>query len=73
MGNMNKSASKIVFLALTFTVCVAFLYEVYVGRVTLDSDQFLTIASPAFTYYFLRNAYMNNQKKTGTDSPEVVG
>lgn len=46
MSNIIKSASKLVFLALTLTACVAFLLGI------LPVDQFMLLAIGAYAYYF---------------------
>lgn len=46
------SASKLVFLAVTLTVCVAYLFEIYMGKITLDSKDFFALALMVFTFYF---------------------
>ncbi len=46
------SASKIVFLTVTITVCAAFLYEVFKGIVTLDAKDFFALVLMVFTFYF---------------------
>lgn len=46
MKEVFKSASKIVFLLLAITACVAF----FVGK--LDADKFMILAVSAFTFYF---------------------
>lgn len=57
MKNISSSASKIAFLALMGTACVAFLYEVIVGRATLGPENFMVLASGAAAFYF---AYKGN-------------
>lgn len=46
MNDTFKSASKILLLAIGFTVCVAFLF----GR--MDGKDFMILASMVFSYYF---------------------
>ena len=46
------SASKLVFLAVTLTVCAAYLFEIYMGKITLDSKDFFALALMVFTFYF---------------------
>jgi len=46
MENIYESASKIVFIMLSLTVCISFLLGV------LPSDQFMILASAAFAFYF---------------------
>lgn len=46
MKELFRSASKIVFLMIAITVCVAF----FVGK--LESQHFMILASMAFTFYF---------------------
>ncbi len=43
-----NSASKLVFILLTVTGCVAFLLKI------LPVDQFMLLAMGAFSYYFTR-------------------
>lgn len=50
-----KSASKIVFILLAVTACVAFM----IGR--LGASDFMMLASMAFAFYFA------NKGETGTD------
>lgn len=47
-----SSASKLVFLAVTATVCFAYLFEIYMGKITLDSKDFFALALMVFTFYF---------------------
>ena len=46
------SASKLVFLTVTGTVCLAYLFEIYMGKITLDSKDFFALALMVFTFYF---------------------
>lgn len=46
------SASKLVFLAITGTICLAFLFEIYKGTITLDAKDFFVLATMVFTFYF---------------------
>jgi hypothetical protein len=55
-----SSASKIVFLVVTATVCVAYLFEIFMGKITLDSKDFFALALMVFTFYF------SNKGETGT-------
>lgn len=50
-----KSASKLVFIGITVTLCAAFLFEVFKGSVTLDPKDFLGLAGMAFAFYFTRD------------------
>ncbi len=52
ISSILNSASKIVFIMLTVTVCAAFLYAVAVGRITIDQDKFWMVVIAATTYYF---------------------
>lgn len=52
MQPIYSSASKLVFLILTTTVSLAFLWEVATGRVTLDAKDFMVLVLMAATYYF---------------------
>jgi len=51
-NNIGGSATKLVFLTITVTLCVAFLFEVCVGRITLEAKDFIGLALMAFTFYF---------------------
>jgi hypothetical protein len=46
MSEILKSASKLVFLLIAFTACVAFFF----GK--LESQDFMVLASMAFGFYF---------------------
>jgi len=46
MGNILKSASKIVFILLAITACVG----LFVGKI--ESQDFMVLASMAFAFYF---------------------
>jgi len=61
------SASKIVFLAVTATVCLAFLFEIYKGIITLDAKDFFALALMVFTFYFA-----NKGETSGTTSGAIV-
>lgn len=61
MGKIFSSASKIVFIALTFTACVGFL----LGK--LPVDQFMLLAIAASSFYF------SNKGETGPNAPEYAG
>lgn len=52
MNNILTSASKIVFIMLACTMCIAFLFLIMVGRITLDAKDFVMLVSMAFTFYF---------------------
>lgn len=54
------SASKIVFLTVTLTVCVAYLFEIFTGAIALDGKDFFALALMVFTFYFA------NKGETGT-------
>jgi hypothetical protein len=47
-----KSASKIAFLSLIMTACVAFIWEVAAGKATLESKDFMVLAGSASAFYF---------------------
>ncbi len=61
------SASKMVFLAITGTVCLAYLFEIYKGVITLDSKDFFALALMVFTFYFA-----NKGETGGTTTGAVV-
>lgn len=50
--NILESASKIVFIAMTFTLCIVFIFEVVAGRITMDPKDFVALTMMAFTFYF---------------------
>jgi hypothetical protein len=52
MSNILSSASKIVFIILIMTACVAFIFEVYMGKVILETKDFMLLATAATTFYF---------------------
>ena len=52
MKNIITSASKIAFLGLIATACVAFLWEVFTGKAVLESKDFMVLASGAAAFYF---------------------
>lgn len=52
MKSITKSASRIVFIAISFTVCFSFLFSVIKGRTTFETKDFLPLVAMAFTYYF---------------------
>jgi len=58
MANIFKSASKIVFLVITFSACIGF----FVGR--LSEANFMLLAGSAFTFYF------TNKNETVTRTPD---
>lgn len=50
--NINKSASKVVFLAIASTICLAYGYEVFKGLAILETKDFMLLAGAVFGYYF---------------------
>ena len=64
MSNIIRSASKIAFLALIGTACIAFLFEVVMGRASLESKDFMVLASAAAAFYF---AYKGDTKTQSSD------
>jgi hypothetical protein len=54
MLKMVGSASRVVLLTMTITVCAAFL----VGR--LDAQEFLILASMVFAFYFTKTNTIKN-------------
>lgn len=54
MSNILKSASKIVFILLALTACIAFVIGVVTPRESdgLPVDQFMLLATGAFSFYF---------------------
>lgn len=70
-----SSASKLVFLAVTSTVCVAYLFEIYMGKITLDSKDFFALALMVFTFYFANKGETAGtviSEKTSTVTTEAV-
>lgn len=55
MTSILSSASKIVFILLAVTACVAF----FLGR--LEAKDFMVLAGMAFAYYFAAKPGDNNQ------------
>lgn len=54
MKPISNSASKIVFIAIAITVCLAFLYCVFTGKVQIETSDFIPLVTMAFTYYFMK-------------------
>jgi len=52
MENILQSAAKIVFIMMAITVCVAFLFLVFTGKVILEPKDFMTLAGMAFGFFF---------------------
>jgi hypothetical protein len=52
MKNITTSASKVAFLMLMGTACVAFLWGIFTGTQTFDPKDFMVLASGAAAYYF---------------------
>lgn len=66
MGNILKSAGKVVFVAITLTACLAFVFQIFMGRVVLESKDFMLLAMTAFTFYFtVRNGNSNEPDDLG--------
>ncbi len=65
MQDIITSASKIVFILTALTVCIAFLFEVFTGRVTLDTKDFIPLVAMAFTFYFAAKPNDPNIGATG--------
>lgn len=70
------SASKIVFLSVTLTVCVAYLFEIFNGVVVLDGKDFFALALMVFTFYFANKGETAGstlqQNTTTTSTSEAV-
>lgn len=69
------SASKIVFLAVTLTVCVAYLFEIFTGAVVLDGKDFFALALMVFTFYFANKGETSGaviSEKTSTTTTETT-
>ena len=68
-----KSASKIVFVSIAFTVCIAFLYSVVMHYTTIEVKDFMFLAGMAFAFYFTRdkgdNANTTSTTTSTTTSP----
>lgn len=65
MKNITKSASKIVFILLAVTACLAYLYGIVTGKVTLETKDFMLLATAAFSFYFA------NKGETTPASPDA--
>lgn len=72
MKPINKSASKIAFISITATVCIAFLFCVITGKVVLETKDFLPLVAMAFTYYFTRNAYESKTAESTDTKKQIV-
>ena len=67
MNTILSSASKLAFLILVVTACVAFGYSVYVGKTVLESKDFMVLLMAAASFYF---AYKGSDSSgTGTTPP----
>lgn len=70
-----SSASKIVFLFVTLTVCVAYLFEIFSGKIALDGKDFFALALMVFTFYFANKGETSGSvisEKTSTVTTEAV-
>lgn len=52
MQNILSSAAKMVFILLTVTICIAFLFEVIKGNASFDPKDFIGLVGMAFAFYF---------------------
>lgn len=69
------SASKLVFLAVATTICVAFLYEIFKGIIQLDAKDFFALALMVFTFYFANKGETTGaviSEKTSTITTEAA-
>ena len=57
MNTILSSASKLAFILLILTACVAFGYSVYIGKTVLEAKDFMVIVMAAASFYF---AYKGN-------------
>lgn len=55
MKEILKSASKLVFLMTSCTICLLFSIQVILNRAEITEDTFKTLAGYAFIYYFTRD------------------
>ena len=69
MGNILRSASKIVFITLATTSCIAYLYGVVTGKVTLETKDFMLLATAAFSFYFANKGETNPPSNDGGSIP----
>jgi len=53
--------SKFVFGLLAVTACIAFLFEVITGRVTFGTQEFMILATGAFSFYFANKGSKENE------------
>lgn len=60
-----KSASKLVFLAITATVCVSYLFLVLKGTIVMDPKDYFALVLMVFTFYFA------DKKRDSTDGTDV--
>lgn len=76
MKKITGSASKIVFLLISLTVCIAYLYSVIRGIIQLDSKDFFALALMVFTFYFANKGEtagsMVSQNTTTTSTSEAI-
>lgn len=72
MNNITASASKIAFLALTLSACVAFVVEVVLGRIVFEAKDFMLLAAAASAYYFsYKGSGGGNPPPTATTGGEL--
>lgn len=71
MGILS-SASKIVFILMAVAVAGAFVFEVVVGRVTLDPKDFMMLAAMAFSFYFANKGDSATGVTTATTTGTTV-
>lgn len=59
MQNILTSASKIVFILVALTACLAFMYEIVFGKALMDPKDFIGLVLMAFTFYFANKGETN--------------
>jgi len=60
------SVSQIVFLLIAVALVIAFLFEIYMGKISLDSKDFIGIAMLVFGFYFSKPSATQEEIATGT-------
>lgn len=60
--NVWQSAAKIVFISLSTTGCIAFLFSVFTGKTQFTTADFMILATAAFSFYFAKKDEGNIMK-----------
>lgn len=67
MKTIFSSASKIVFILLALTACLAILIEILKGVIVFEEHDFMILAVAAFSFYFGKGTIVQ------AEPPEIVG